>query len=419
MGLNVDQDGVLWVGSGNDRSGVGIYKYDGNAWTNYNIQNTPQLPGNTYFNVFTASDNSKYLGSWGFGFLRIKDDQMQVFDAFNTDIAGTPEFPDLYIVISGLGEDSRNNLWILNYWAANRKTLSMITPDSTWYHFTIPAAQNAVLQRQHFLAIDQYDTKWWCSQDLSKTGLFYFNENKTYDDPSDDRSGFLNKSNGLNDNFVTSVVVDRRSDVWVGTSFGINIISNTNTALSSSPQFRISSVFALRQQSINCIAVDPLNQKWVGTNQGLLLVNSDGSQLIATFDSKNSPLLADEIRSIAIDENSGRIYVGTDAGLTSFDTPSIKPVDNFSELLIYPSPFIIDGRNTFLTIDGLIRDSNIKILNISGKLVNEFSSPGGRIAFWDGRNSEGEFVHTGVYLIVAFDKEGNSVTTNKVAVLRK
>jgi ligand-binding sensor domain-containing protein len=109
----------------------------------------------------------------------------------------------------------------------------MITPDSVWYHFTIPAAQNAVLQRQHNLVIDQYDTKWFCSQDLSRTGLFYFNENKTYDDPSDDRSGFLNKSNGLNDNFVTSVVVDRRGDVWVGTSFGINIISNTNTALSS------------------------------------------------------------------------------------------------------------------------------------------------------------------------------------------
>jgi hypothetical protein len=52
-------------------------------------------------------------------------------------------------------------------------------------------------------------------------------------------------------------------------------------------------------------------------------------------------------------------------------------------------------------------------------LVAEFSSPGGRIAYWDGKDNNGELVSTGVYIIVAFDTEGNEVITGKVAVLRE
>jgi hypothetical protein len=175
----------------------------------------------------------------------------------------------------------------------------------------------------------------------------------------------------------------------------------------------------LRQQAINAIAVDPLNQKWIGTNEGLLLVNSDGSRLLATFTSDNSALLSNRIRSLAIDENKGVVYAGTDEGLTSFETPYIKPLESFDKLFVYPNPFNIKTGENLLTIDGLIRDSEIKILTIGGALVAQFFSPGGRTAYWDGRDNNGEFVNTGVYIIVAFDAEGNSVVTGKVAVLRE
>ena len=67
----------------------------------------------------------------------------------------------------------------------------------------------------------------------------------------------------------------------------------------------------------------------------------------------------------------------------------------------------------------MIRDSDIKVLTISGKLVREFTTPGGRIANWDGRDETGNFVPSGVYLIVAYDKDGNNVSTAKVAILRE
>ena len=46
-------------------------------------------------------------------------------------------------------------------------------------------------------------------------------------------------------------------------------------------------------------------------------------------------------------------------------------------------------------------------------------SPGGLVAYWDGRDDDGNLVSSGVYIVIAFDQEGNSVETGKIAVLRE
>ena len=63
--------------------------------------------------------------------------------------------------------------------------------------------------------------------------------------------------------------------------------------------------------------------------------------------------------------------------------------------------------------------TNFKIITIDGNLVAEFSSPGGRTAFWDGRDDNGNLINSGIYLVVAIDSGGNNTITGKVAVFRK
>lgn len=415
----VDKNGNLWSTSGKDLGGVGFYTYNGIEWKTYDVEHYPELLQNGYYEIYVSSDNTIFAGNWGQGFARLKNNKIDRFDAQNTELIGIPINND-FIVITGFAEDTKNNLWILNFWPADRKTLSMLTPDSTWYSFTIPAEQNRIIEKHYNLVIDQNGTKWYTSEDESRSGLFYFNEKGSYLDALDDVSGYLTTSNGLTSNSISDIAIDRRGDLWVGTSLGVNILTNLNSVLTSAnPQFRITSAFSVRQQTINAIAVDPLNQKWVGSNEGLFLLSSDGTQLLATLNSKNSPLLSDKIESLTIDEKTGRVYAGTDAGLTSFDTPAILPVESFNGLNIYPNPFIIKDGNQLATIDGLIRDTDIKVITISGKLVREFSSPGGRTAFWDGRDDNGNLVNSGVYIVIAFDQEGNSVETGKIAVLRE
>jgi ligand-binding sensor domain-containing protein len=417
--LSVDKQMNLWVASGTDVSGIGFYKFDGETWKNYNLTSTPEILSNSYYNTFSDPSGTTYLGSFGGGFTRINSNgDISVFNTTNTPMLGTTRTPD-YLVIPGLRTDSKSNLWILNHDAVNRKTLSMLTKDSVWYHFVNPSDSN--LNQYTKILIDQYDTKWFVSAVPAKSGLFYFNENNTLNNLNDDKYGFLSQTNGLNSNSVSSFALDKRGDLWIGTNLGVNVISNTSVVLGnlSNPQFKISSVFSLRQYSINCIAVDPINRKWIGTNQGLIVVSSDGTSLIAAYDTKNSPLLSDQIKSITIDEQRGIVYIGVDGGLTTVQTSAILPKENFDELSIYPSPFILGLSNNTLKIDGLIRDTDIKVLSVSGKLIKEFSSPGGRIAYWDGRDQSENFVSSGIYFIVAYDKDGNNIATGKIAIIRE
>ncbi|MDP3149520.1 MAG: two-component regulator propeller domain-containing protein [Ignavibacteria bacterium] len=412
--MAVDQQNNLWVATGQDVGGVGFFKFNGTLWKTFDMNSFPFL-SNAFHNVSIGSDNSIYFANWGSGFVRVKNDTtIQSFSVNNTPLIGTLAHPN-FLVIADMKTDSRNNLWALNHDAADRKVLSVLTTDSTWYLFeNLP---DPTVDQYRKLLIDQYDTKWFTSSNPDKSGLYYFNENSTLSNSSDDRTGYVA---GLNSNGVSCLALDKRGELWAGTNLGVNIISNPNAILSSSSSaLKITSVFSLRQQAINCLAVDAINRKWVGTNQGLIVTSSDGTSLLETFDSKNSPLLADQIKSLAVDEKNGIVYAAVDGGLTAFYTTALAPNTSFTSIETSPSPFLIGGTASLLTIDGLIKDSDIKILSISGNLIREFSSPGGRIAFWDGKNDDGKFVNSGIYLIVAYDKEGNSVATGKVAIIRK
>ena len=417
--MTVDGNGNLWSASGKNNIGVGFYKYDGSKWTTYNTINTPALKTNDCYFIYAAPDNSIYIGTWGAGFTKLSGGQFTSYDTAGTGMIGIPTNP-AFLVITGFGIDTKNNLWILNYWPGDGTTLDVLGSDNKWYYFSNPYEAGLSLEQHYNLVIDQNGTKWYDVLDSRRAGLYYYNENGTLANKNDDIYGYLTAANGLNNNNINCLAVDKLGNLWVGTSPGANIITNLSTISSSgiSPS-NITPVYILSQQTVNCIAVDALNQKWIGTNEGLLLANSDGSNLLATYNTSNSPLLSDQITSLAIDQNTGTVYAGSNSGITSFKTDAEKPLESFNELFFYPNPFRINNGNNQLTIEGLVKDSNIKILTISGRLIRKFESPGGRVAYWDGRDDSGNLVASGIYLIVAYDTEGNNVTAGKVAVLRQ
>jgi len=412
INLATDNAGNLWIATGRDGAGIGFMKFDGEKWSLYNKQQYPQIPSNDYFNIHSGQDNTIYLANWGNGVTIFKDGNFQIYNKNNSPLVGISKDTN-FIAVSDVKTDSKGNVWIANFTPANNKPLSVLTKDKKWYSYSLTNFGFTEKDGIYKMIIDQYDTKWFLLFS-GKTGLYYFNENGTFENLNDDKLGYFSTNNGLITNEVTALAVDKRGMLWIGTSQGMNFIADP-----SNPRISEIIIRSLRSQSITCIAVDALDQKWVGTKNGVFVLSSDGLQLLAHYTSNDSPIPNDDIRSIAVDEINGRVYIGTDYGLAMVQTFAVKPFENFSELFIYPNPFIIEDKNNTVTIDGLIKNSYIKILDISGNLIKNIKTPGGRIAVWDGTDLNGNLVASGIYIVVAYDEEANNVTTGKIAVIRK
>lgn len=413
--LTVDNDGKLWVGTGSDVYGVGVFEFDGTTWKVYNVNNTDAFLSNAFHNVYAAPDNTKYFCNWGKGVTVFKNGTFQTYSAFNSSLTGIPDDPN-FVVIYDVKADSKGNAWMTNLLSVSKTPLSVLTTSGDLINYTftnLPITESSLIGK---LAVDQFDTKWFAVT-KGTLGLYYFNENGTLTNLNDDTQGYLTESNGLISNAITALAVDKRGQLWVGTNQGISLITDVSKPGSSITN---SVGFALRNQTISSIAVDPLNQKWVGTNNGVYLLSQDGIQLLEHYTASNSPIANDNIKSLAIDQKNGIVYIGTDFGLSSVTTSSMQPQESFSELFVYPNPVLLQNENTVtITIDGLVKNSQIKIFNMSGKLIADFASPGGRVAFWNGKDLEGRSVPSGIYIITAFDEEANNVATAKLAVIKK
>jgi hypothetical protein len=253
------------------------------------------------------------------------------------------------------------------------------------------------------------------SSESEANGLYYYNEKNTFDNTDDDKYNLLTTSNSsILNNVQNALAVDQFGVVWVGTPVGLNSILNPSSILQNvKPSIR--KVSLLGSEVINAILVDALNNKWIATNNGVTVLNPDGTEVIGLVNKTNSPLLTNEIMSLATDVNTGRIYFGTKMGLFSAYSLSVKPSVNY-DIKAYPQPFD-PPKHGEIVIDGLAADTHLKILAMDGTLIQSLIVTG-RKAIWDGKDIKGDYVSDGVYLIVVSSSSESSASVGKIAVVR-
>jgi ligand-binding sensor domain-containing protein len=173
----------------------------------------------------------------------------------------------------------------------------------------------------------------------------------------------------------------------------------------------------LGNERVNAIAVDGANRKWIGTQDaGLYLVSPDGTQILQNFTVDNSPLLSNTILSLALNNSTGELFIGTNQGLVSYMTDATQANASFSEVHAYPNPVRPDF-NGIITITGLMADSQVRITNVNGNVIYQTISNGG-IATWDGMNADGSRVSSGVYLIMCTSPDGSQHATVKLLIIK-
>jgi ligand-binding sensor domain-containing protein len=422
--LVVDDKGVLWAGSGISTRGTGFYRYDPSVpedsrWKNFAVAQYPVLKFNDYYKMSLGANGSIWASCWGWGVAEVVGDSIRR----HLDHSSVPAFAGSvaqnvdYVVIGGVAVDSHGDTWFVDRTAIDGKPVIQFKSDGSVLYRDSPSDGTFTN-----VLIDRNNTKWFANSEPSikpATGLYFFNEDTLVTGTSGLGGwGQMTQANGLPSNIVLSLALDLDGYVCVGTDLGLTIITDPlNPGLVNQTNY---TRLSLRGQSIQAIAVDAVDNKWVGTKEGVIVVNSDATATLAQYTvlSTNGKLVGDDIRSIAYDAKRGIMYFGTERGLSSLEVAPVQTVRTLTTLQIGPNPYFVPSV-TPLTIRNLAPETTIKIIASNGTLISQFSAQGGGRAYWDGRDSRGDTVPTGVYFVVAFADNGNQTSTAKIAVVRR
>ena len=223
-------------------------------------------------------------------------------------------------------------------------------------------------------------------------------------------------------------VEDNRGRVWVGTSSGIYEITNPSKATDPTMRIRRLKVprndgtnyadYLLETDQVNDIAVDSQNRKWIATEtSGLYLVSEDGDKILQQFTTDNSILPTNAVQSVMCDPNSNIVYVGHATGLLSYSSSTAPAASDYSEVYAYPNP-VRPEYTGVITITGLMDNSLVKIADSAGNVFVQGRSNGGMFV-WDGCDSTGSRVKSGVYYVLSSQNGdgGSSGAVTKILVI--
>ncbi len=411
---DVDPQGRLWIATSNG-GGTGVNLFDGETWTHF-TNKIEDLTSNDFFKIYSAS-NGKTIGStWGDGFFIFEPDgSFKRYDEQNSPMRGISTSPK-YTLAGCAQYDFSGNLWVVNYGENSEgPVLLSMLPDGTMHSF--PNRVNSTARHYVPMTIDFAGTKWLGATEKFNSGLYYFNEHGSLEDLSDDIFGTYTTStlNNLPSNTITDLVTDKQGKIWVGTSEGICQILNPSAVLSDAKPIVVFSDLIGNAQVYD-IEIDAIDNKWVATSSGLWVLNNDGTEVLAIINKRNSPLTTNTINSVTLDDASGRVFIGTKEGLFTAYSLSVEPEENHN-ISCYPQPFK-PRRDSEVVIEGLAGNSDVRILTTNGQLVAEIQTAGAK-TIWNGKDINGNYVQTGVYLIVASSETTGSSAVHKIAIINE
>ena len=316
--------------------------------------------------------------------------------------------------------------------------IKVLLSNGSWTQLNYPCTTNKATIGQITIS-NQNPNQKWINLVRYTPGISIFDDNGTITDQSDDKSVFIypftypeQDNNGQTKlvstypTLIYNIVQDKKGVMWVGTDLGPFLFSNLSNVYNS--DYTCSRVKIPRNDSTNLadyllvgenilsIAIDGANRKWIGTkSSGVYLMSENGQQTIQHFTLSNSPLLSNNVMSIAINPVTGEVFFGTDQGIVSYQSDANQAASTFGEVYAYPNP-VRQGYSGVVTITGLMENTQVKITDITGNLICETVS-NGSLATWDCKDVHGRKVSTGIYLAICANADGTQSTITKILVI--
>ncbi len=401
--IAIDSSGAIWM----THDGKGISRFEDSSWTTYNSANSDPddsgplggLDDNALHSIAVAPDNDIWAGSWGRGLYRYSRQSQSWFhwENYNSPMVGVPQNND-YWAATAVQIDQGNNVWVSSMGADSGVVVGVFEPaDSVWHVYH--TGPNTVLENDVTTLQIQGNSIWIGMID----GLHRLNFNTTPFDESDD-----SWQNYFSREFIVDMGLDPFGNLWFGALTGLY---NTSPATGIARQVNLPSEIS---GSVNAVGSDGVGNIWVGTAAGLGVYRPNASVWKAIYNTSNSPLLNNEVTDIAIDVQTGLIYIGTTGGLSILESGVEAPSEDLSDVEAYPNPVVVATGDNALFFKRVPADATISIFNVAGDLVDEFE-----LSFqdyWDLKNSKGEPVAGGIYIFLV--RSENASGTGKFAIIK-
>ena len=351
------------------------------------------------------------------------------YTAGNTDYfeSAAGNAPD-YVRTDGIIYDREGNLYCLN--SASTSGIIKRSKNGEWSGMTddvFTDKSGKSMPNMKGTIIDSQQQMWFVNEHSDNPAFF------CYDPRTEDFKKYNNFSNqdgiSLAPNRVHCVCEDKDGHLWVGTDKGPFYITTNemDNPLLGIIQHKVPrndgsdyADYLLAGVNITCIAVDGAGQKWFGTGgNGVYLISTDNNEQVQHFTTENSPLFSNNIEALAINQQTGEVYFGTDLGLCSYVSNATAAAESMEKdnVYAYPNPVNFNEYSGLITIVGLTYNADVKILSSSGKLIAEGRSNGGTFT-WDGCDRKGDRVASGVYMVATATNDGKKGTVCKIAIVR-
>ena len=422
------------------RDGI-VMIFENNIWKNIDNQSITSKTGKhvrDFIDIaIDPSDNKHFFtSSYGNGVFEFKNDEFFKWHNFENSTIETiypsdPITSYLYMRMTGGVYDSDGNVWFANTSSSN--SVKVLGKNGNWMKLGNKSINDKPTLGDILISSNNPNHKWIVSARYSQ-GIGILDDKGTIAESSDDRiifhQTFSYTSNegvkSITPEYYFSIAQDKNGVIWAGTNEGPILFNNPSKAFDT--DFTCSRIiiprndgtglgdYLLEEQAILAIAVDGANRKWLGTeSSGVYLMSENGQETIHHFTTQNSPLLSNNVQSIAINPVTGEVFFGTGIGLVSFQSDAADASNIFSNVHAYPNP-VRENFSGLITITGLVDNTQVKITDVAGNLVCDTKS-NGSIATWDAKNKWGEKVSTGVYLVICVSPDGQQNTSTKILVV--